>query len=104
MKHRGLIKGDEAYVSVRINKKIHVDIIVTAHSQAEILAEVHGSSEADLIAVSEALKACCGSIDYLLQKPTLKKLLEARIAELREEIAKEGSEPPYPADDSDIPF
>jgi len=99
MRPQGLKKGDEAYVSVRINKALHLDVIVNCFSATEVSAEIHGSSEADLIAVSEVLKSACGAVDYLLQKPVLHKLLQERIAQLKAEIAREEEELPPPADD-----
>ncbi len=105
MKRRGIQVGDEAYVSIRINKVLHLDVIVSSLSKSEVTAEVYGSSEADLIAVSEVLKSACGAVDYLLQKPMLHKLLQERIAQLKEEIALEEGEPPSPTDGiEDIPF
>jgi len=105
MNRFGLHKGDEAYVSVRINKVLHLDIIIAATTDTTVEAEVHGAADADLISSGEALKAASGAVDFLLERPRLKKLLAERIAELREEIAEEGANAPSPADGlEDIPF
>jgi len=105
MNRIGLHKGDEAYVSIRINKALQLDIIVTATTDTTVEAEVHGASDADLISCGEALKAAAGAVDFLLERPRLKRLLAERIRELRDEIAEESARADSPTDGlEDIPF
>ena len=105
MNRIGLHRGDEAYVSVRINKVLHLDIIITATTDTTVEAEVHGAADADLISSGEALKAATGAVDFLLERPRLKKLLAERIRELRDEIAEESAKADSPTDGlGDIPF
>jgi len=100
----GLVKGDEAYVSVRINRHMSVDLLVTAISDQEVGVEVWGGEDADLFAVYEALKAAAGAVRHQLEKPRLKQLLEERIAQLKKQSEEAGWEdPPTPLTD-DIPF
>lgn len=104
MNIKGLARGDEAYVSVRINKRFEFDVIISAVSNTEVSVEVHGDTEANVLAGHEALQAATNAVAFILEKPRLKAILKERIAELREEIEDEAEgDPPTPSAD-DIPF
>lgn len=100
----GLQRGDEAYVSVRINKTSVADLVITAISPIEVSADLFVDPDADMVAVYEALKSAFGAVDYALKKPTLRALLEERIRELKQESEERwGDNPPAPPSD-DFPF
>jgi len=104
MRSPGLQKGDEVYVSVRINGKDNADIVINAVSSNEVAAELWCDAEADMVALHEAVKAACGAIDYQLQKPRLREMLAERIAQLKREAEEaEWDNPPAPTSD-DILF
>jgi hypothetical protein len=100
----GLQPKDEAYVSVRINRHLALDILISTISRTEVSAEVWGDDYVDLVSVYEALKAATGAVAHELEKPRLKRLLEDRIAQLKRESGEAGEDyPPAPPTD-DIPF
>jgi len=104
MRQPGLHKGDEAYVSVRINRKMCVDFLIDTINSHEVACELWGDVDVDFIAVDEALKAALGGVAHQLEKPRLKKLLQDRIAQLKRESEEaEREDPPAPSTD-DIPF
>jgi len=104
MKFMGLQKGDEAYVSVKINRRNIADIVVNAISSNEISEEIWCDTDADMVAVYEALKAACSGVDYQLQRPHLREMLAERIAQLKSEDEEAEGKPPCPDDLCDIPF
>lgn len=102
----GLRDGDQLVIGVLCNRVPIGEVVINVISTTEVEAGVYTDDASTLIVMSEALKSALNCIGYHIQKPTLRKLLNERIAELRAEIADEEDEtPPSPADDlEDIPF
>lgn len=99
MSEQGIRKGDEIVVVVYQNKVSVGEIIIDAISNNEVAAAVYTDDGDTLLTVKEALSAALGCANFHVQKTGLKGLLDARIKELKDMIAREeGDNPPSPAD------
>jgi hypothetical protein len=104
MKHPGLRKGDEVYVSIRVNKHLEADFLITVLSSNETSCEMYADPETDIIRLREALQVSLGTVNYRMEQPRLKRLLQERIAQLKAEAEEvEEKDPPTPTS-NDIPF
>lgn len=104
MVNAGLKREDEVYVSVRLNKTLACDVVSHVISHNEVSTDLFLNEDVDIIATYEGLKAALAAIEWRLQQPTLKRLLNERIAQLKREDEEAEGEPPYPDSLNDIPF
>jgi hypothetical protein len=105
MNKSGIRAGDEVTIVIYVNKASVGEVIINAISEDEVAAGVYTDDGDTLLTMHEALKAAAGCVDYHLAKPSLKKMMDQRIAELRDMIAGEEGEPPSPANGIEgIPF
>ena len=104
MNNVGLARGDEYYVSVRINKQLIADFVGLTISITETSCELYLDPDANEIAVFEALKAATSTMDWHVQRPRLKQLLQERIALLKKESEEEGEDNPPPPSTDLLPF
>ena len=100
----GLQKGDEVYVSVRVNKSLVADLVISVFSKTELSVELYTDSDADVVIVHEALLASIGAVGYRLERPHLKELLMKRVQQLKREDEEEEENNPPPPSISDMPF
>jgi len=104
MNKLGIRMGDEVTVVIYRNKEAVGEVVSTCVSDSEIIVNVTVPGKEEAIYVAEALKMASSALDYHTQRPVLRKMLEKRIAELRDLEDEAEGEPPYPIDVGDIPF
>jgi hypothetical protein len=104
MQPYGLRKGDRYVVEVRLNRVLIATFTGHTISDDETSCSIFVNSPQETVATNEILKAADSALDYYMERPRLRRMLNARIAELKameEEAAlnEEGD-----LDDRDIPF
>lgn len=104
MSHIGLGAGDEVVVTVRLNKEILLDVVLHVISANMVESKMYVDQEDKLVVAKEALAATLSTVDYRLELPHLRGMVQKRINELRALADEEEGEPPYPIDEGDIPF
>lgn len=101
----GIRGKDEVVVVVYRNSVSLGEIVLRALSNQELSVSVFIDNETDLVVMHEAIVASGNAVNFHLQRPRLRELLNERIAELKaEDEAGEVGEPPFPIDDHNIPF
>lgn len=97
--------GDEVVVSVFKNGESAGAVIHNRLTKHGIATDLYVQDEKMLLQLFEILGTTLEAVRFHVEKPNIKKLVAKRIKELEDEIAREGSKPPSPADDiEDIPF
>lgn len=98
--------GDEVTILVYQNRKSVGEVTSQMIDDEGQAVSVYLESDDGLMKLLEALKSAAAAVEYHAQKPRMRELIRARIAEMEdEEIEEEKSEPPSPTDElGDIPF
>lgn len=100
----GLSDGDDYAVIVLMNKVNVGEVTGDAVSNTELTARIYTEDQKTLMLLFEIMAAAFHAIEFHMQKPHMRKLLEDRIAQIRaEEDDSEAGEPPSPTV-HDIPF
>lgn len=100
----GLQDGDEYAILIHWNGSPIAEVTGTVVSQTETAVSLYLDGDEALIVVSEILHIGAGAARFQLEKPRLKEMLKARIAELKAAHERAESEPPHPDDVNEIPF
>jgi len=100
----GLFDGDDFAIVVSVNRVNVGEITGAAVSNIELTALIYTEDEKMLMLLWEVVSAGFHALEFHMQKPLMRKLLEERIAQLKaEEDDSEAGEPPYPTV-HDLPF
>lgn len=93
----GLMDGDEAVVMVLVNGVNLGEITHRAVSNNELEARIYSEDERTLFLLFEVVQCTYQAIKFHMERPALRKLLEERIQQLKDEADdSEAGEPPYP--------
>lgn len=100
----GLRDGDEATILIILNRRHAAEIIIQSINSNEVATSIYVNKDEQLFAINEALGAALSAIRYQMERPNLKRMLQKRIAELRDlESEADEDNPPAPLI-GDIPF
>lgn len=100
----GIQEGDEVIIQVIWNRIPIGEISHDCISPTELVTNVYTEDESTVVLMNEAISASYQAMQFHMQKPRLKELLEERIAQLKaEEDDSEAGEAPSPTV-HDIPF
>lgn len=104
MDKHGMRKGQSYEVVVLQGERVLGAVEHEIISDDQCATNIFVKDDGDLVALYEAVNAAAAAIDFHMHKPTLRALVEERIAELRDKREGAEGEPPYPNDVTDIPF
>lgn len=104
MNKYGLREGGEFAVVVYYGRGCICEVTGEVISETEVVTSVYTEGSESLLLANEVLRAVASAVDFHMHKPSLKRMLEARIAELKA-LDEEGAEDnPPPPSINDIPF